>query len=172
MFGMETIYAAEVGDEQERLSHEAGSKVFNEMRSVAAGIKSSEPRKNFDKQLRRVEDQWMAERHSKNPDAKWAKGTKRAGEWKYRTYLPGRWTSSKSVLGNALDRGVEIHDGMSKKECETANKQKKVTSAKTEKEKFDFVMDTALKIFDKLSPEEMEEMCTKWALKETWKKVN
>jgi len=78
----------------------------------------------FDGACRASEEAYMEAFYMDDPAAR--KGN---GEWKFRTYLPKAYSSSKSVLRNALLYGINITDGngipLGKSALEKAIKAKK-----------------------------------------------
>lgn len=49
------------------------------------------------------------------------KSQTKSGKWKMRTILPNAWSSAKSVVGTAIDKGIDI-EGMGKSELQKAIK--------------------------------------------------
>lgn len=94
------------------INKQASEDMFNGLlRSVpemGGNITPEEHRRIWEANLRFGEDAYCEENFADvEEQAKHQKG-KRKGEWKYRTLLPGPYTSAKSVIGKALERGVDV----------------------------------------------------------------
>jgi hypothetical protein len=79
----------------------------------------------FEADCRRAEDDFMETNYAGDPNAKHDKG-KRAGEWKYRSYLPGAYSTAKTELSKALQVGVDPK-GLGKTEIAKQRKAKTTT---------------------------------------------
>ncbi len=145
---IDTIIMADVSDEQEKLSKESSGVMFGDLKGSAIGYGND--RMGWELFIRIHEDSWM---ESKNFGSE---AKKKDGTWKYRTYLPMAWSSAKSVLGNALANDIDITGDISKSEIERKLREHKraLQPEKSDIVKFDIVMETAKKIYDKLSDEE------------------
>lgn len=96
------------------VSEKSSETAFGDLRSLAvdAQIEGIETKEDFYKFLRDGEDEFMSEYYGDDPAA-----VKKDGSWKYRTYLPGKYSSAKSVLGKAFDNRVAF-GGIGKTEIE------------------------------------------------------
>lgn len=93
---------AESGKE---IAKQAGEDMYALLRDSATGYTAGvDQRTMWEGQLRIGEDRWCETNFGDVPEAKHVKG-KLAGTWKYRTILPGPYTSAKSVIGTAIERG-------------------------------------------------------------------
>lgn len=92
-------------------------KAFNVLRSVQEqhGFTTSQDYYDF---LRPDEDKWMEDNFAGNKDAKHPGTGKRHG-WKYRTYMPAKYWNSRTVIGAAIDKGIDI-TGMGKSAIQKA----------------------------------------------------
>ena len=73
------------------------------------------------------ENEFMEINYGNDPDAKHTAG-KRAGQWKYRSFLPAASSSAKSELKKALDEGVDP-TGRGKSELAKVRKQNTTVQA-------------------------------------------
>ena len=96
------------------------------------------------------EHNYMLDNFNDEPNAR-----HKSGKWKFRTYLPQSYTSSKSVVITALELGLDITN-LGKTAIQKLIKQHKAsaTVAKSDFEKAQIVLNTLGKLFVKLDPEE------------------
>lgn len=96
------------------ISEESSKQAYNSLALslIQAGVKNKEESLAY---LKEGEDRYMEEFCSDVPEAK-----KKGGGWKYRSYLPGAYSSAKSVLSNALEAGVSLTDEEGKVKGKTA----------------------------------------------------
>ena len=142
---VDTIHAAAVADEQHSFADEATQSVFGQL--AESTIKYTD-RTKWESNIRVIEDEYMVKVHAKTEGAKTKGSKKTPGRWKYRTYLPAAWSSSKSVCGQAIEHGLKL-DADSKKTAteKTLGEMKaEAKSEKTPKEKIHIAMDTARKV--------------------------
>ena len=164
VLNVDTIHTAAVVDDQHKFADEATQSVFGEL---AGSTKGYSDRKKWEEDIRVIEDEYMEATQSLNPDAKTKGKTKKDGtmvtraRWKYRTYLPAAWSSSKSVCGNALDHGITLDETSKKTATEQAIKEVKevVKVDKTPKEKIHIAFETANKVLSGVGGTEREELC-------------
>ena len=151
VLNVDTIHTAAVADDQHKFADEATQNVFGQLAGSTQGYKD---RKDWEAAIRVVEDEYMDATQAGNPDAK-TKGTPAKGKrpavlkrWKYRTYLPAAWSSSKSVCGNAIDAGITIDEHSKKTATEQAIKEAKeaTKTEKTAREKLHITFETAKKV--------------------------
>jgi len=161
MLSIDTIVTAAVSQQQGDLSKESAGSVWDDLRVSSVG----HSREDWLYQVvRPVEDAYMEKYHAGDPKAK-----KSTGTWKYRTYMSNSWSSAKSVVAQGLEMQIDMGN-LSKSQTEKAIKaaNKALTQAsrvpKTEVEKFDIVMGTAIKIFAKLTPQERATVVVDWGL--------
>jgi len=88
----------------------ADDDAYNKLRDVAvASFNMSEDpdrrREDFEHICREAEDEFCEVNYAGDPKAKHTAG-KRKGQWKYRTLLPGAYSSARSTLAGALGDGV------------------------------------------------------------------
>lgn len=96
---------AESGKE---IAKQAGEDMYALLRDSTSSYGSGkDQRELWEAGLRIGEDTWCENNFYDVPEAKHTRG-KLAGTWKYRTILPGPYTSAKSVLGTAIERGTAI----------------------------------------------------------------
>ena len=57
--------------------------------------------------LKEDEDRWMEDNFGDDPKAKHSGRGKRSG-WKYRTYMPGKYWNARTVIANAIDKGIDV----------------------------------------------------------------
>ena len=53
------------------------------------------------------ENRWMYDNFGDDPKAKHSGRGKRSG-WKYRTYMPGKYWNARTVIANAIDKGIDV----------------------------------------------------------------
>lgn len=147
-----TIYAAAVGDEQQDMADQASNKVFGEVLQSAVGHSD---RAIWEKVIVVYEDEYMENTQGNNPNAKF-----KDGRWKYRTYLPQKYNSSKSLVGCAIDEGIQFGGSESKKDIEELRKAKKAeeTPQKTNLQKAEQAWNTFKILYDKLDYEQQSSM--------------
>ena len=122
--------------------------VFKNIREQAL----SEGVKTFLELARTQEHNYMLDNFNDEPNAK-----HKSGYWKFRTYLPQSYTSSKSVVVTALELGLDITN-LGKTAIQKLIKQQKASDSigKSDFEKAQIVLNTLGKLFVKLDPEEKE----------------
>jgi len=147
MFDIDTIVAAAVADEQTELANEAGNTCYGVLRDHALGYGSKE---TFEASLLETETAYMQEYMSNEKSP--ATETK-PERWKW-SKLPKKYRSAKSVVGTALDMGLNIR-GKGKSEIEREIKEHKKQSL-SDYDKFVSVMGTAAKIWAKMDNEEKQ----------------
>lgn len=128
---------------------ESDSQAYNNLVITCynAGINGKQ---EWESTCRGYEDEYMATFHADTEGAQ-----KKDGSWKYRTLLPGAYTSAKSVIGSALDAGIPIVDseinpiGKSalQKQINTSKAEDK--EEKTNLEKVQVMLDSIGKIVEK-----------------------
>lgn len=153
---VDAVYTAAVADEQTKLSGAAIQAVFGTLAGSTYRYKGE--RGLWEASIREVENKYMQETQSSNPDAKTKGVTSKDGKvvkeprWKYRTYLPMAWSSAKSVCGQAIDAGI-ILDENSKKtatEKEIKERRKAVKVDKSPAEKLSIVLNSAKHILNSM----------------------
>jgi hypothetical protein len=166
---IDTIHAAAVADEQHAFADEATQSVFG---SLAASTKGYTNREQWEEGVRKVEDEYMEKVHGKNPDAKTKGRQKKDGtiiapsRWKYRTYLPAAWSSSKSVCGQAIEHGIKMDEDSKKTATEQAIKEIKAGEKveKTPEQKFDIALDTAKKVLMNIPDNKRDALSKKYGV--------
>lgn len=122
------------------VSKVADKEAYADLRDVAVGAICTFPNSPDDAanvfaiECREGETEFMEVNYGSDPEAKHQTG-KRTGEWKFRTFLPGSYSSSKSELVKGLQAGIDPA-GLGK----TALNKARVTSTKVERtveEKFE-----------------------------------
>lgn len=122
------------------VSKVADKEAYSDLRDVAANCALSFPfdandaALAFNNECREGEADFMEVNYGGDPEAKHTSG-KRAGEWKFRTFLPNSYSSSKSELVKGLQAGIDPA-GLGK----TALNKARVASTKVERtaeEKFE-----------------------------------
>ena len=129
---------------------------------VTNAVHSNVPDKDtWDLYCKPAETQYMVENHGTDDAAR-----KKSGEWKFRAYLPGSYTSAKCVVGNALDQGIPLLDEhgvpLGKSALQTKINEAKA-DAKEEKsalEKVEIMMESICKVYVKADPDEWDDMRT------------
>lgn len=159
---VDSIHAAAVADEQHSFADEATQSVFGQLAESTVGYKT---RENWETGVRVVEDEYMEKVHAKTEGAK-TKGTKKKpGRWKYRTYLPTAWSSSKSVCGQAIEQNIKLDADSKKTATELAIKEAKVDgTVKTPREKFRIAMDTAHKVLSSIDEADRHDVLTDFGI--------
>ena len=161
---VDTIHTAAVADDQHKFADEATQTVFGKL---AGSTGAYTERDAWEAGVRVIEDEYMAATQLGNPDAK-TKGKENKKDpsksvqprWKYRTYLPSAWSSSKSVCGSAMDAGIAIDEMSKKTATEQAIKDRKDESKieKKAKEKIHIAFETAKKVLHGVPADEREKI--------------
>ena len=151
---VDTIVTASVSDEQRRLSSVAAGSVWEDLRASAMGHKAK-GRTHWDEViLLPIETKYMRERFKGTKE-----GKKSNGDWWFRKHLPDAYRTAKSVAGTALELDV-VFSTLGKTETEKKIAEKRAESnpdlIKTEPQKFEIVMSTAVMIWDKLTVKEQQ----------------
>ncbi len=134
VFGSITKYA---------VSGKASTEAFGELRDVAVSlIKSAgqsgvrvEPQElanDFNECCHEAEVEFMEINYANDPDAEHTAG-KRNGQWKFRTFLPGAYSSAKTELGKGLEAGLDVEDKA--KSALTKERKAATTTPETDGEK-------------------------------------
>ena len=163
VLNVDTIHTAAVADDQHSMADEATQSVFGQLAGSTVGYSD---RKTWEESVRKVEDQYMEATQKNNSDAK-TKGVRRKDgtikvpvRWKYRTYLPAAWSSSKSVCGIAIDKNIALDDTSKKTATEQAIKDIKDGEKveKSPKEKLHIAFETAKKVLASVPAGKREEV--------------
>ena len=120
--------------------------VFSTLRDTATLV----GKRQFLEDLSIGEEEYMVDHFSDVPEAR-----KKNGQWKFRTYLPGSYTSSRSVIVTALELGISV----SNKGKTAIQKEIKLHKDNSKEVKSDYqkalgVVTTLHKIYIKLDDEE------------------
>jgi hypothetical protein len=151
------------------INKQASTDMFNGLLGTVehdVNLTPEENRKFWESSLRVGEDMWCNENFGDISEAKHDKG-KRAGEWKYRTILPNPYTSAKSVIGTAIELGIDPK-GKGKTELQKAIKEKKEgkeESALDNAGKFTKYIDKAKALYDQVSDPAVKQACDDYILK-------
>lgn len=141
-------------------SETAKGAVFSTLRDVAKKCQDSE---QFLNELLPGEDSYMTDLFNNTPPIEGGEKEFKTkdGRWKYRKHLPNSYTSSKSVLKNAIEKGIDVSN-KSKSAIEKEMKEAKAEkeSEKTDAEKARIVAETFQKIYTKLDEGDQAEV---WA---------
>jgi len=109
------------------IGKESTAGVFNGLATTvnvpmfASELDTVERRRAWENSLKPGEDAWCEDNFGAVMEARHAKG-KKAGQWKYRTILPNPYTSAKSILGTAIELGINTL-GVGKTEIQKAIKK-------------------------------------------------
>ena len=94
------------------VSNVADKEAYSDLREVATAAAASFPYQPddaaiaFNNECRDGENEFMEVNYGSDPEAKHTSG-KRAGEWKFRTFLPNSYCSSKTELAKGLQAGID-----------------------------------------------------------------
>ena len=79
---------------------------YNKLRSIQEQNNYASSASYLD-YLKVDEDRWMEDNFGDDPKAKHSGKGKRSG-WKYRTYMPGKYWNARTVIANAIDKGIDV----------------------------------------------------------------
>jgi hypothetical protein len=117
------------------VSKHADTEAYTDLRAVATTNLMQFPTdpyvaaESFKTDCNTGEREFMEVNYANEPDAKHS-GGKRAGQWKYRTYLPGSYSSAKTELVKGLEAGLDPtgmgKSALNKARTETTKKDRDV----------------------------------------------
>ena len=100
----------------------------------------------FLEELKPDEDQWMQDNFGDDPKAKHSGKGKRSG-WKYRTYMPGKYWNARTVIANAIDKGIDVTGkGKSQLQNEVSGKVPSDSSTETASTNMDKFKKSVIKL--------------------------
>lgn len=150
------------------VTKEASEGMFNGLIATVELDNTCSPevqRVTWESTLRHGEDKWLEDNFSEMPEAKHKKG-KREGQWKYRTLLPNPYTSAKSVIGNAIEKGISVvGKGKSAIQKEINGRDDQPDSSLDLAGKFTKSVDKAKALFEQVSDGAMLDACNEYLRK-------
>jgi len=117
------------------LSEQGGAIVKNSEEQCYNKLRSIQEQNNYPSSvyyldsLKEDEDRWMEDNFGEDPKAKHSGKGKRLG-WKYRTYMPGKYWNARTLIANAIDKGINVTGkGKSSLQREVSGKDSKDDSS-------------------------------------------
>ena len=144
---MSTVYEA-INDAL--LSEQGGTIVKNSETQCYNKLRSVQEQMGFTKadeflsELRPDEDRWMEDNFGSEPKARHSGRGKRHG-WKYRTYMPGKYWNARTIIANAIDRGIDV-TGKGKSELQNEISGKTDSSTETTSSNLDKFKKAVIKV--------------------------
>jgi len=109
---------------------------------------------DFADDCRKAEDEFMQINYASDAKARHV-GGKKAGQWKYRSYLPQSYNSAKSALHKALEAGIDP-TGLGKTALDKKRSEKTSTPRSAE-ERIERALTTIINAINELSMDDADE---------------